>query len=132
MKRFTCVTAALCFCLANAARADYFVPDYSGWASLSAEAKAGAMIGMADFHIDYADGDSELRKATSVGAAACFRNLQLKAAALANAVESWYRADDTRKAAPLQIAFHGAVIVGLCWSFVEPEIRKVQGGGTPT
>lgn len=131
MKRFTGITAALVFCVSSQANA-FFIDDYSGWSKLSADAKAGVMIGMADESQEYATEDSELRKAMSVGSYKCFTHLQIKAGALVNTVESWYLADETRKGMPVYVAFYSAVTQGLCRPFVEQETRKVLSKSTPT
>lgn len=116
MKRFACAITLLVSPVGPGAQAGAFLPDYNTWASLSGDAKAGVVAGMAD--------DQPSRRAVGAGLAECFMRLQLKTGAMANAVESWYRADAQRLTAPVHIAFFAAVPGGLCKSFVDIELKR--------
>lgn len=124
MQRFTCVSLVLVLVWIAGARAGAFLPDYAAWSSLSGDAKAGVMVGMADDLQNPVAEDQPGRRAIGAGLAECFTRLQLKAGAMANAVESWYRVDKERQQAPVHIAFFGAVPGGLCKSFVDIELRR--------
>ncbi len=106
------------------AQAGAFLPNYDAWTSLSGDAKAGVVAGMADDLQNPVADDQPSRKAVGAGLAECFTRLQLKTGAMANAVESWYRADKQRLTAPVHIAFFAAVPGGLCKSFVDIELRR--------
>lgn len=98
--------------------------DYSIWSSLSGDAKAGVMIGMADEILSLAIDDSSTRKAAAAGVEQCLLHTGIKAAAMANAVESWYRVDAERKSMPVSIAFFSAVTHGICKDFIDIQMKK--------
>ncbi len=124
MKRFGFALTLLAVTVAFGARADSFIPNHQTWSMLSSDSKAGVVAGIADELQNPSDEDSAPRKMIGVGLTECFARLQLKAGALANAVESWYRADPQRQSAPAHIAFFGAVPGGLCKSFIETERKR--------
>lgn len=101
-----------------------FLPNYDAWRSLSDDARAGYAVGMADDLQTPTDGDSAARRTFAAGLEVCFMRLQLKAGALVNAVEVWYRADPARRAAPAHVAFFAAVPGGLCRGFVGAGQRR--------
>ncbi len=109
---------------AAGAQAGAFLPDYTAWSSLSGDAKAGVVAGMADDLQNPVADDQPSRRAVGAGLAECFARLQLKTGAMANAVESWYRADRERQNAPVHIAFFAAVPGGLCKTFIDIELRR--------
>ncbi len=124
MRLVACALALLALTVATGAQADSFVPNHQTWSMLSSDSKAGVVAGIADELQNPSDEDSTPRKVIGAGLSECFARLQLKAGALANAVESWYRADPQRQSAPAHIAFFGAVPGGLCKSFIETERKR--------
>lgn len=123
MRRIACISTLLVSI--GSAQAGAFLPDYQAWTSLSGDAKAGVVAGMADDLQNPVAEDQASRKAVGAGLAECFIRLQLKTGAMANAVESWYRADQRRQTAPVHIAFFAAIPGGLCKSFVDTELKRV-------
>lgn len=98
--------------------------NYNIWSSLSDDAKAGVMIGMADEIVSLAIDDSSTRQAAAAGVEQCLLNTSIKAGAMANAVESWYRVDAKRKSLPVSIAFFSAVTHGICKDYVDIQMKK--------
>ncbi len=123
MKRIACAILALTL-VNTEAIAGEILSNYNIWSSLSNDAKAGVMIGMADEIVSFAMDDSSTRKAVAAGVEQCLFNASIKAGALANAVESWYRADAKRKSMPVSIAFFSAVTHGICKDYVDIQIKK--------
>ncbi len=82
------------------------------------------MIGMADEMVSLAVDDTALRKATAAGVEECLLKTKIKAGAMANAVESWYRVDARRKSMPVTIAFFSAVTHGICKDYVDLQVKK--------
>lgn len=124
MKRFACAFTLLVSPVGPGAQAGAFLPDYNTWALLSGDAKAGVVAGMADDLQNPVADDQPSRRAVGAGLAECFMRLQLKTGAMANAVESWYRADPQRRTAPVHVAFFAAVPGGLCKSFIDIELKR--------
>lgn len=123
MKRIACVTLALTL-LNTEAISLKMLRNYNIWSSLSDDAKAGVMIGMVDEILLLAIDDSSTRQAAAAGVEQCLINTSIKAGAMANAVESWYRADAKRQSLPVSIAFFSAVTHGICKNYLDIQMKK--------
>ncbi len=123
MKRIACAIMALTLINTEAISVE-ILSNYNLWSSLSDDAKAGVMIGMADEILSLAVDDSVNRKAVAGGIEQCLLNTSIKAGTMANAVESWYRADAKRKSMPVALAFFSAVTHGICKDYVDIQMKK--------
>jgi len=123
MKRIACVTLALTL-LNTEAISEEMLSNYNIWSSLSDDAKAGVMIGMIDEILSSSVDDTSTRQAAAAGVEQCLINTSMKAGAMANAVESWYRADTKRKSLPVSIAFFSAVTHGICKNYLDIQMKK--------
>ncbi len=123
MKRIACAVLALMLINTEAIGAE-ILRNYNIWSTLSNDAKAGVMIGMADEIVSPTLEDTNARKATGAGVEQCLIATNLKAGAMANAVETWYMADPQRKSMPVTIAFFSSIIHGICKDFVDVQVKK--------
>lgn len=123
MKHIICAIMALTLINTEAISVE-ILSNYNIWSSLSDDAKAGVMIGMADEIVSLAIDDSSTRQAAAAGVEQCLLNTSIKAGAMANAVESWYRVDAKRKSLPVSIAFFSAVTHGICKDYVDIQMKK--------
>lgn len=123
MKWIACVVLVLTFINTEAISLE-MLRNYNILSSLSDDAKAGVMIGVVDEILSLAIDDSSTRQAAAAGVEQCLINTSIKAGAMANAVESWYRADAKHQSLPVSIAFFSAVTHGICKDYVDIQIKK--------